>query len=89
MRFATADMTAGYAPEAPDEGTYQFAGVLLVSLFPALFWTALLAAGGSALGHAPSVLTLVTVGTAIAVFLAAATRALFAKSWEKNLPAFS
>ncbi len=80
MRLASADVTTGLAFQAADEATHQFAGMLLVSLFPALFWTALLAAGGTAVGHAPSALTLMTVGTAIAAFLAAVAHALFAKA---------
>ena len=80
MRLASADVTTGLAFQAADKVTHQFAGMLLVSLFPALFWTALLAAGGAAVGHAPSALALMTVGTAIAAFLAAVTHALFAKA---------
>lgn len=80
MRLASADVTTGLAFEASDEATHQFAGMLIVSLLPALFWTALLAAGGAAVGHAPSALTLMTVGTAIAAFLAAVTLALFARA---------
>ena len=80
MRLAAADVTPGFAFQAADEATHQFAGMLLVSLFPALFWTALLAAGGAAVGHAPSALTLMTVGTAIAAFLAAVAHALFARA---------
>jgi len=79
MRLAT-DVTTGTAFQAGDEATHQFAGMLIISLFPALFWTALLAAGGAAVGHAPSAMTLMTVGTAIAAFLAAVTHALFATS---------
>jgi hypothetical protein len=41
-----------------------------VSLFPALFWTALIAGIGSAVGHSPSAVSLMTIGTAIAVFCA-------------------
>ena len=75
VKYATVDAVQG-----PDEATHQFAGILIVSLFPALFWTALLAAGGAAVGHAPSALTLMTVGTAIAAFLAAVAHALFARA---------
>jgi hypothetical protein len=56
--------------EAQDEASYRFAGLLIVSLFPALFWTALIAGIGSAVGHSPSAVSLMTIGTAIAVFCA-------------------
>jgi hypothetical protein len=80
MRLAAANVTTGLAFEAADEATHQFAGMLLVSLVPALFWTALLASGGAAVGHPPSALMLMSVGTAIAAFLAAVAHALFAKA---------
>ena len=56
--------------DAQDEASYRFAGLLIVSLFPALFWTALIAGIGSAVGHSPSAVSLMTIGTAIAVFCA-------------------
>ena len=56
--------------EAQDEASYRFAGLLIVSLFPALFWTALIAGIGSAVGHSPGAVSLMTIGTAIAVFCA-------------------
>ena len=37
-----------------DDAAHRFAGLLIVSLFPALFWTALIAGIGAAVGHAPS-----------------------------------
>jgi hypothetical protein len=56
--------------DAHDEASYRFAGLLIVSLFPALFWTVLIAGIGSAVGHSPSAGSLMTIGTAIAVFCA-------------------
>ena len=84
MRLAAADVTTGFAFRAADEATHQFAGVLLVSLFNALIWTGLLAASGAVIGHPPSALLLMIVGTAIAAFLAAVAHALFARAIEPN-----
>jgi hypothetical protein len=67
-------------PEAHDETSYQFAGLLIVSLFPALFWTALIAGIGSAVGHSPSAVSLMTIGTAIAVFCAGVGQMLFSRN---------
>jgi hypothetical protein len=61
-----------------EDAAYQFAGMLIVSLFPALFWTLALAGMGAAIGHAPSAMALMTVGTAIAAFCAAVFQALLA-----------
>jgi hypothetical protein len=55
---------------------FQALGMLIVTMFPALFWTGILATGGSALGYRPSALVLSTVGSAIAAFLAAVWHAL-------------
>ena len=66
--------------ETQDEASYRFAGLLIVSLFPALFWTALIAGIGSAVGHSPSAVTLMTIGTAIAVFCAGVGQMLFSRN---------
>jgi hypothetical protein len=66
--------------EAQDEASYRFAGLLIVSLFPALFWTALIAGIGSAVGHSPSAVSLMTIGTAIAVFCAGVGQMLFSRN---------
>jgi hypothetical protein len=62
------------------EAHYRLLGLMIIALFPALFWTGLLALAGSAIGHPPSMVALTTVGAAIATFLFAATAALFAKA---------
>jgi hypothetical protein len=49
---------------------YQFAGMLIVSLFPAMFWTLAIAGVGAAVGHAPSVTSLMVFGTSVAAFCA-------------------
>lgn len=54
-------------------------GILLASLFPALFWTAMIAIAGSAMGHSLSVATLATVGGSIATFLAVVVGSLVAR----------
>ncbi len=66
--------------EATHESSYRLAGLLIVSLFPALFWTSLLAIGGAALGTPLSPLVLATVGAAIAAALAAVFNALFSRN---------
>ena len=66
--------------EEQDEASYRFAGLLIVSLFPALFWTALIAGIGSAVGHSPSAVSLMTIGTAIAVFCAGVGQMLFSRN---------
>lgn len=63
-----------------DDAAHRFAGLLIVSLFPALFWTALIAGIGAAVGHTPSPAALVTFGTAVAAFLALVGQALFCRS---------
>jgi hypothetical protein len=65
---------------ADDDASHQFAGLLIVSLFPALFWTALIAGVGAAIGYAPSPAALMTFGAAVTVFLALVTQALFSRS---------
>jgi hypothetical protein len=61
------------------DAAYRTAGLMIVSIFPALFWTGLFALTGSALGQPPSVLALATLGAAIAAFLAAVANALFSR----------
>ncbi len=56
---------------AHDDTSARLAGLMIVSLFPAFFWTALIGGIGSAVGHSPSAVSLMTIGTAIAVFCAA------------------
>lgn len=55
---------------------YRPLAFLLVAAFPALFWTSLLYAAGSALGTVPSIPLLATVATAIAMFLSLVFNAL-------------
>lgn len=63
-------------PRTSEDAVYQFAGMLVVSLFPALFWTLAIAGIGSAVGHAPSAAALMVFGTAIAAFCASVFHAL-------------
>lgn len=55
------------------------AGILLASLLPAVFWTAMVALVGSAVGQTPAAATLVTVGVSIAAFLAVIVGSLVAR----------
>jgi glucose uptake protein GlcU len=68
------------ALDSGGDAHYRLLGLMIIALFPALFWTGLLALVGAAIGQPPSVVTLTTVGAAIATFLFAATAALFAKT---------
>jgi hypothetical protein len=61
-----------------EDAAYQFAGMLIVSLFPALFWTLAVAGVGAAIGHSPSAMALLAVGAAVAAFCAAIFQALVA-----------
>jgi hypothetical protein len=76
----TANAKAIARHSAHDDASYQFAGLLIVSLFPALFWTALVAGVGAVIGYSPSPAALMTFGTAIAAFCAAVCQALFART---------
>jgi hypothetical protein len=58
------------APRSYADAGYQFAGMLIVSLFPALFWSLAIAGVGAAVGHAPSVTSMMVFGTAVAAFCA-------------------
>lgn len=59
-----------------EDAVYHFAGILLVSLVPALFWTLAVAGIGSAVGHAPGTMALVAFGAAVAAFCGAIFQAL-------------
>lgn len=45
---------------------YRLVGLLVIALFPALFWTALIAGAAALAGSGISPLTLLTIGVAIA-----------------------
>ncbi len=79
MTPAATKSTIGHDVEATREASYKLVGLLIVSLIPALFWTALLAVGAFALGTPLSPLALATVGAAIAALLAAVFNALLAR----------
>jgi hypothetical protein len=74
-----AKSTIGIYVEDDRETSYRLAGRLIVSLFPALFWTTVLAFGSFTLGAPLSPLTLATVGAAIAALLAAVFNALVSR----------
>ena len=64
------------ATATSEHGSHRLVGLALVSLFPALFWTGILALLGGAIGQPLDPLALATIGAAIAAFLAAAVTAL-------------
>jgi hypothetical protein len=79
MTPATTKPAIGLNAAAARDASYRLVGLLVVSLFPALFWTAVLAAGAFALGVSLSPLALATVGAAIAALLAGVFNALTAR----------
>ena len=84
MTPAAAKTAIGLDAAAAREAFYRLLGLLIVSLFPTLFWTTVAAVGASAVGAsalgAPlSPLALATIGAAIAAFLAAVFNQLFAR----------
>lgn len=54
-------------------------GILFASVIPAVFWTAIVALVGAAIGQSPSLMTLATIGTSITVFLAVVVGSLMAR----------
>jgi hypothetical protein len=65
---------------AQDDACYQFAGLLVVALFPALFWTAVAAGIGAAIGSMPTPAALMTFGAAVATFCGVVAQTLFSRS---------
>jgi hypothetical protein len=65
MRIATKAIARTRTNE---DAAYQLAGMLIVSLFPALFWTLSIAGIGAAVGYSFSALSLATFGAAVATF---------------------
>jgi hypothetical protein len=65
---------------ANDETSSRLAGLMIVSLFPAFFWTTLVGGIGTATGHSPSAMSLMTIGAAIAVFCAAVGQLLSSRN---------
>jgi hypothetical protein len=65
---------------ARDDAWYQLAGLLVVALFPALFWTAVAAGIGAAVGSMPTPAALMTFGAAVATFCGVVAQSLFSRS---------
>ncbi len=61
------------------DAAYRIMGLAVIALVPALFWTAVVAAAGTATGNPLSTAMLATVFAAIATFLFTAVSALFAR----------
>jgi len=61
------------------DAIYRFTGLLIVALFPALFWTAIAAGVGAALGQTPSPTALMAFGAGVAGFCATVSQMLFAR----------
>ena len=76
MTPAAAQTKTTSATETSGQGSHRLAGLAIVSVIPALFWTAVLAVAGNAIGQPLDPLALATIGAAIAAFLAAVVSAL-------------
>jgi hypothetical protein len=79
MTPQAARMQARATAEKANAASDKVVSLLILSLAPALFWTALVGLGGSAIGHQPDAFTLAAVGAAIAAFLAVVAKALLRK----------
>jgi hypothetical protein len=82
MTPATSKATTKTALEQAGDAHYRLMGMGIIALFPALFWTGLVAAAGTAAGYAPSALTLATIGASIATFLFMSLGVMF---WRADL----
>lgn len=80
MQLAASRASAIAHTRRGDDASEQLLGLMIVSLVPAVFWTALVAAVGAGLGYDVSPATLVTFGTAVVAFLAATGSALLART---------
>jgi hypothetical protein len=76
----TGNVTALSRDHARDDAWYQFAGLLIVALFPALFWTAVAAGIGAALGSMPTPAALMMFGAAVATFCGVVAQTLFSRT---------
>lgn len=74
MKTAAAKVIA--RARSNEDVSYHLGGMLVVSLFPALFWTLAVAGIGSAIGHTPSLMALIGFGAAIAAFCGAIFQAI-------------
>jgi len=79
MTPAATDYSRSRAVAADSDAHYRLLGLAIITLFPAFFWTGLLALAGATLGAQPSALTLAAVGTSIAAFVFLTVSTLFAK----------
>lgn len=62
-----------------EDASHQLGGMMVVSLFPALFWTLSIAGIGAAVGHSLSAVSLSVFATAVAAFCASVFLALVTK----------
>ncbi|MFN3622941.1 MAG: hypothetical protein ACK4TP_02670 [Hyphomicrobium sp.] len=65
--------------QSHEDASHQLGGMMIVSLFPALFWTLSIAGIGAAVGHSPDAVALVVFGAAVAAFCASVFQALVSK----------
>jgi hypothetical protein len=76
----TATKAAISRAQHQEDAGHQFAGMMIVSLFPAVFWTASIAGVGSLAGYAPSAAALTAVGAAVALVCASVFQMLVHRS---------
>lgn len=76
MTPAAAKTSSTDALDASEAGSHWLTGLLIISLFPALFWTGILALVAGAMDQPLDPMALATIATAIAAFLAAVVSAL-------------
>ena len=75
----TTKMAISRARRQEDAG-HQLAGMMIVSLFPALFWTMSIAGVGSLVGHPFSTSALTAFGAAVALVCASVFQVLVGRA---------
>lgn len=80
MQIASAKAARIAHAREHEDAIYRFTGLLIIALFPALFWTALVAGIGAALGQIPSPLALMVFGSGVAGFCVTVSQMLFSRA---------
>jgi hypothetical protein len=80
MQLVANTATTIARPDAGDDAGYQLAGLLIIALFPALFWTAVVAGIGAVIGYTLAPAALMAFGASVAAFLGLVCQALFSRN---------